>query len=324
MAIKLSFVIPAYNEENYIGKCLDAIIRETAGRKDVEIIVVDNNSSDRTEAVAKERSDVIVIKEMRRGANRTRQTGYEASHGDLVAFIDADTEMPAGWVTKVESDFAKNQKLVCLSGPFIYYDLPRGIRILVKVFYILGYIMYIIGRTLFRTATMVQGGNYTVRRWALDKIGGQDVNIIFYGDDTDLAVRLSRVGIVKFSFKVPIRTSGRRLAKEGAFTMGFRYALNNFWMIFFRRPFTMTAKEVRFGKEGVVYQPERKSRERLIAFVFTAIVLVFFGGLVLIAYLIIKAGFFETISFAQFATGFRQAATNLSSSTQSMLQGVKQ
>jgi glycosyltransferase involved in cell wall biosynthesis len=324
MATKFSFVIPAYNEEHYVGKCLDAIIRETAGRKDVEIIVADNNSTDRTAAVARERRGVTVVTETRRGANRTRQTGYEASHGEFIAFIDADTEMPAGWLSTMEREFAKNPKLVCVSGPFIYYDLPKSIRVLVKIFYILGYIIYLISRALFHRTTIVQGGNYMVRRWAFEKIGGQDVDILFYGDDTDLAIRLSSVGIVKFSFKIPILASGRRLAKEGVFTMGSRYALNNIWMVFFRRPFTMAANAVRFGPEGTIYQPERKNRERLIAVIFTTIVLLFFGSLVFITYLILKAGVFETISFAQFAAGFRQATTNLSSSTQSMLQGLKQ
>jgi cellulose synthase/poly-beta-1,6-N-acetylglucosamine synthase-like glycosyltransferase len=268
MATKFSFVIPAYNEEHYIGICLDSIIRETKGRSDVEIIVADNNSSDKTKAVVAKYPSVTFVREMRRGANRTRQTGYEASHGELIAFIDADTEMPSGWVSKVEKEFAADPNLACVSGPFIYYDLPPYIRALVRIFYYFAYLSYLIGRIFFRTSTTIQGGNYTVRRTAFEKIGGQDVNITFYGDDTDLAIRLSKVGKVKFTFKIPIRTSGRRLAKEGAWMMGFRYALNNFWMLIFRRPWTMTANEVRFDENITVYKPESRGREIFIAMIF--------------------------------------------------------
>ena len=283
MAIKFSFVIPAYNEEHYVGDCIDAILRETKGRSDTEVIVADNNSNDGTDAVVAKYPSVKLVRETRRGANRTRQTGFEASHGEFVAFIDADTKMPPGWLATVEKEFADNPKLVCVSGPFIYYDLPRNIRILVRIFYYLDFLLYLFGRTFLGISTTIQGGNYTVRRSALEKIGGQDVTIAFYGDDTDLALRLSKVGIVKFTFKAPILTSGRRLAQEGAWMMGLRYALNNFWMLIFRRPWTMTSKEVRF-QNGTVYEPERRWREVLIATLFFLFVLLVLGGVVFLIY----------------------------------------
>jgi len=308
MAIKLSFVVPAYNEEHYIGGCVEAILQEIGSRNDCEVVVSDNNSNDRTDAIvsaiAARDPRVILVRETRRGANRTRQTGFETSHGEIVAFIDADTKMPPGWVRRMEAEFSRNPKLVCISGPFVYYDLPKGVRILVRTFFILGYIMYILGRLLFRTTTIVQGGNYAVRRWALDKIGGQDVNIIFYGDDTDLAVRLSRVGTVKFSFKLPILASGRRLAKEGAWTMGVRYAINNFWMVFFRRPYTTVSREIRFSQE-TVYQPDNKTRERVIAVLFTTVVLLIFCAIAFAIYVLAKDGVFSTVSLAQFIAGKR-------------------
>jgi len=286
MAIKFSFVIPAYNEENYIGDCLEAITREAKGRSDVEIIVADNNSNDHTDAIVAKYQQVKLVREAKRGANATRQAGFEASHGDLVAFIDADTKMPPGWLGKVEKEFAKDPNLVCVSGPFIYYDLSRTLRVLVRIFYILGYCMYLIGRTFFHTATMIQGGNYTVRRSAFEKIGGQNVDIKFYGDDTDNAVRLSKVGVVKFTFDIPILTSGRRLAKEGAWTMGWRYAINNFWMLAFRRPWTTVSKEVRFGKEGTVYRPERRWLEVVIATLFFLFVFLVIAAMVVVVYLL--------------------------------------
>src|SRR5258708_27764562 len=106
--MKISFVIPAYNEEGYIQKCLDAIIRETKGRDDMEIIVVDNNSTDRTSEIVSEYPGVRLIHEARRGANRTRETGFQTSRGELVAFVDADTEMPHGWVAQWGKELAGN------------------------------------------------------------------------------------------------------------------------------------------------------------------------------------------------------------------------
>ncbi len=268
--MKVSFVIPAYNEEDYLGRCLDAVFREIGGRTDAEVIVVDNNSTDGTAAVARRYPGVRLIREARRGANAARKRGFEEARGKLIAFPDADTMPPAGWLAGAEAEFAKDPSLVCVSGPFVYYDLPERIRFMARLFYGIGYLFYLIGRTFFRTTTIIQGGNYVVRRDALAAIGGPNADIAFYGDDTDLAIKLSKVGKVKFSFKMKTLSSGRRLAKEGAWMMGLRYALNNFWMTFFRRPWTMSSTEVRFKGGATVYAPDRRGREIAVAALFAA------------------------------------------------------
>jgi glycosyltransferase involved in cell wall biosynthesis len=264
--IKISFIIPAYNEENYIRHCLDAIIHEIGGREGYEIIVVDNNSSDKTcDIVSRDYPNVQLIHESRRGANRAREAGFVASKGDLVAFLDADTEVTPGWIDRAERAFAKDKDLVCLSGPFIYFDLPFSVRMLVKLFYGVSYIVYVVNNFVIRNTSVIQGGTEIVRRDALQKIGGHDVSLTFYGDDADLARRLSKVGKVRFSFDFAIRSSGRRLAKEGTFTMGWRYATNYFWITFFNKPFTMTSTEARFDDTQTTYQPEHRTKEWAIA-----------------------------------------------------------
>src|SRR5689334_1513313 len=75
--MKLSVVIPAYNEEKYIGACLDELIT-TAGSDIYEIIVVDNASTDRTAAVARKYKGVKVVREDRKGLTRARQAGLMA------------------------------------------------------------------------------------------------------------------------------------------------------------------------------------------------------------------------------------------------------
>lgn len=262
----ISFVIPAYNEEGYIRHCLDAIIREINRRKGYEIIVVDNNSNDKTcEIVAKEYPAVTLIHEPRRGANSAREAGFVISKGDLVAFLDADTELLPGWIDRAERAFANDPNLVCLSGPFIYYDLPFVARALVRMFYIGTYLVYLVNNFIFRNTSMIQGGTEIVRRGALAKIGGHDVNLTFYGDDADLARRLRAVGEVRWSFAFAMRSSGRRLAKEGTFTMGWRYALNYFWITFFNKPLTTTSTAVRFTDQKTMYQPENRIKEWILA-----------------------------------------------------------
>ncbi len=214
-----------------------------------------------------------LVHESRRGANSARETGFKASKGDLVAFLDADTEMPHGWIARAEHEFARNRNLVCLSGPFIYYDLPLGIRVLVRLFYAASYVVYVVNSFIIRRTSVIQGGSEIVRRDALEKIGGHNVNLTFYGDDADLARRLSKVGEVKFSFRFPIRSSGRRLAKEGTFTMGFRYALNYFLITLYNTPFTTVSTEVRFEDEKTIYKPDSRMREWALAALVIAVLL---------------------------------------------------
>ena len=74
--MNISFIIPAYNEESYIRQCLDAIIHEIGGRPGYEVIVVDNNSNDRTcDIVTHDYPAVTLIHEPQRGANRAREAG---------------------------------------------------------------------------------------------------------------------------------------------------------------------------------------------------------------------------------------------------------
>jgi GT2 family glycosyltransferase len=97
---------------------------------------------------------------------------------------------------------------------------------------------------------MLQGGNFIVRRDMMEKIGGYDTTIEFYGEDTDIGRRMAKVGRVKFTFKLPMYSSGRRLAKEGVFTMAFRYSLNHVWIIFFKKPYTKEHVDIRAAADA--------------------------------------------------------------------------
>ena len=243
--MKLSFVIPAHNEAAHIGNCLKSILKETQGKSfAVEIIVVNNLSTDKTTDIAVSIPNVRVVDEERKGITYARQAGYLAATGDLIANVDADNILPPGWLEKVFSEFLKNDKLVGLSGPLIYHDLPWFVKVEVKIFYIAGYFIYLLNHFVLKRGGMMQGGNFVVRKLALDKIGGFNTNIVFYGEDTDIARRLQGAGYIKFTFKLPMFSSGRRLAKEGVLTTGLRYAVNYFWVLFFKKPLTKTVRDI--------------------------------------------------------------------------------
>ena len=244
--MKISFVIPAFNEARNIRVCLSSFLRELEGDPfPSEIIVVNNASTDGTGEIAGQFPGVIVVNEPRKGLVMARQAGFLRATGALVANVDADTMLTPGWIQLVRREFAKDPELVCLSGPFIYYDLSLWKRGVARLFYILAFGAYLGTKFILRVGSMAQGGNFVVRRIALEQIGGFDVRIDFFGEDTDIARRLSKVGNVKFTFSLPIYSSGRRLAREGLMRTGFLYILNYLWVSFSGQPRTKTSTDVR-------------------------------------------------------------------------------
>jgi glycosyltransferase involved in cell wall biosynthesis len=249
--MRLSFVVPAYNEEAYLPACLESILAQTGELGDaVEIIVVNNASSDRTLQVAMGFKGVRVVDEPRKGLTFARQAGFAASSGELIANVDSDSRLTEGWVKTVLAEFAAAPKLVALSGPFIYYDMSPNQRVSVRIFYAIAYAVYAVNRYILRAGSMVQGGNFVLRRSALEQIGGFDTSISFYGEDTDIARRMNQVGDVKFTFELKMFSSARRLKKEGTLRIALRYTINYFWTIFGKTPFTKEYTDIRDQAAG--------------------------------------------------------------------------
>jgi glycosyltransferase involved in cell wall biosynthesis len=244
--MKISFIIPAYNEEKVIAKCLQSVQEEIARHQfETEIIVVNNNCTDRTKEIALGFKNVRVVDEINKGLVFARKCGMDNSDGELIANIDADVVVPEGWLKKVMEGFEKDKNVVAMSGPYIYYDLSTFDRAMVRTFYYVGYVMYIFNSKVLRISGMLQGGNFIVRRDAMKKIGGYDTRITFYGEDTDVAKRIFKVGKVIWTFDLPMHTTGRRLKEEGIVTMGLKYAINHIWPIFFSKPFTKEYIDIR-------------------------------------------------------------------------------
>ncbi len=235
----VSIVIPAHNEEACIGDCVRAVLREARlSGYDVEVVVVNNASTDRTAAIAAGFPGVRVVDEPRKGLSMARDRGYRATRGELIVNLDADTHMPSGYLRTVVQSFGRNPRMVCLTGPFLFHDLPALQQIGSMFFYVFQFLPNIVGQRVLRIGAAAQGGNFIVRRTALDKIGGYDTSIEFYGEDTDIAVRLSKVGRVCFRLHLYMPASGRRLRSEGTLRTGYLAVMNVIFVLFYGRPLT--------------------------------------------------------------------------------------
>ncbi len=239
--MKISLVIPAYNEEHYIGECLDSVLKSAQGRF-FEIIVVNNASTDGTRAEALKRPGVRVVDEPKKGLTSARQRGLEEAKGDLIAYIDADTRIPPGWVDKALEIFAEDLAIVCVSGPYKYYDGSRIRNTVIQALW------WCSAPLTFRVVGyMVLGGNFIAKKQAIEKAGGFDTSIDFYGEDTDIARRLHTQGRVVFRMGFFIYASSRRFVSEGMFKLSFVYAVNFLSQVLYGKPVTKKYKDIRLA-----------------------------------------------------------------------------
>ncbi len=236
--ISISLIIPAYNEETYLGACLEAVQKHAHG-KFSEILVIDNNSTDRTAEIAAQFPGVKVISEKRKGLVHARQCGFENAQGSVLAFIDADTRLREGWVEQIEYHFAHDPDLACLSGPYHYYDIPAHHRFVVSFWYWLARPTYLL------LGYMATGGNIALRKSVIEQMNGFDTRIAFYGEDTDIAKRAHKFGRVIFTSQFTMPTSGRRFQKDFFLIIGRVIFINFFSTAAVGKPVSRNYTDVR-------------------------------------------------------------------------------
>lgn len=120
-SLRVSVVIPVYNEAERLSACLEAIAGQTV--TPYEVIVVDNNSTDATAAVAARFGFARLLREPKQGVVHARNRGFDAARGDLIARIDADTLLPPSWIAQVQ-DIFRSPGVSAVSGAPHYYDFP--------------------------------------------------------------------------------------------------------------------------------------------------------------------------------------------------------
>jgi glycosyltransferase involved in cell wall biosynthesis len=234
----ISLIIPAYNEEGYLPACLDAIMQNVAG-KAIEVIVVDNNSTDGTKQVIQRYPGVTYLFEPRKGITRARQRGFLGASGEILAYVDADTHPPHGWIEQIWDQFGTRRNLACLSGPYSFYDLS-GLRNAVSAGW------FVAARPIYAViGHIIVGGNFAIRRDVLEKMGGFDSSIEFYGEDIDIAKRAGKHGKVLFSPRFVMPTSGRRMKGQGFLKTAAIYFINYCSIVLRGRPATKGYTDVR-------------------------------------------------------------------------------
>lgn len=206
--MKISVVIPAYNEERYIGNTLESIKKlELKNDWDLEVLVINGGSTDKTKKVA-ESYGTIVIDESHKGIGFARQEGIKHAKGEVVAFTDADTLVPKDWLTRHVEALSHPGTVFSYGtfrvtdGSFPYYHFINYIQP-----HWLWWLHHIFGKPI------AAGQNLAFWREKALKVGGFDDKILLF-EDVDFAIRMKKVGKVVFIPDLIVISSGRR-SKEG-------------------------------------------------------------------------------------------------------------
>ncbi|HKC54994.1 MAG TPA: glycosyltransferase family A protein [Vicinamibacterales bacterium] len=226
MALKISVIVCAHNEARYLRPCLHSILAQS--RVPDQLLVVNNASTDETALVASQVADVRLVDEPRKGLVVARETGRRHATGDVLIYADADCRAPLTWIERIERRFARDPALVALSGPYRYYDWDWSGRALIRAYdFTLAPATQLLVKHLLRVGTIFYGGNFAVRREALERIGGFDTSIEFHGEDTNLGRRLCAIGKVGLFHDCYLYTSARRYIAMGKREV-FRLYVRNF------------------------------------------------------------------------------------------------
>lgn len=198
----VSIVIPAYNEERHLAACLDAIARQAVAP--LEVVVVDNNSTDRTAAIARRYPFVRLVKEPRQGIVYARNAGFNAARGDIIARIDADIVVPAGWVAHIRHFYARPEHAgQAWTGLGYFYNMrfPRAVTWWYEFF------AFRCNRLLIGHYTL-WGSNMALPRPVWLAVCGEVHNRTDIHEDLDLAMHVHEAGY-GIAYDPSLRTSAR-------------------------------------------------------------------------------------------------------------------
>jgi glycosyltransferase involved in cell wall biosynthesis len=242
--MSLSAIVCAYNEERTLPAALHSLFAQT--RVPDEVIVVNNASTDRTRAVAAGFPGVTVVDEPEKGLVKARARGLAVSSGDILVYIDADCRAPLMLLERMERRFLASPRLAAVTGPYRFYDWDwigvAGARI---YDYTLAPLAQFTAHRVLGIGAVLYGGNFAVRRTALDAIGGFDTSIEFHGEDTNLGRRLSAVGDVDLNGGCYIYTSARRYKALGRSRVFRLYVRNFWWETVHHRPKDLIHEDIR-------------------------------------------------------------------------------
>jgi len=226
--IEISVVVPFFNAEDTILYCLDGIKNQKL--KPLEVILVDNNSSDNSANMVKQFiaqngiENIHYFFEKKQGPSYARNCGVNHANGDIIAFTDSDCIPDPNWLNGILTAFTDPQ-IGAVAGRIVGY---QGESLLDK-FHAMFTLKGLDKNQTFSDFTLVKGGfptaNLAVRKDVFNHIGGFDGFMKTYGEDYDLCARIYHAGFrIQYTFDAVVYHKHRSTLK-GTWIQSFGFGI---------------------------------------------------------------------------------------------------
>jgi glycosyltransferase involved in cell wall biosynthesis len=189
-----SIIIPARNEEKYINNCLASLFSQSFNKKDYEVIVVDNNSTDRTAEIVTN-YPAVYTKEESIGCIYALIKGVKLAKGAILVIGDSDCIYPPKWLQNIYSTFTSYPEIVAVGGRVQFYDGDILLDLLTRLY--------------LKFSRNIRGFDFALKKDFLQKIGGLNPEINF-GWDTALFNKIKKKGSYKIDNSNIMYASSRR------------------------------------------------------------------------------------------------------------------
>lgn len=193
--LRASIVIVGYNGERFLGNCLDSLGKAGVPPAEYELLVIDNNSDDRTASIAEGyRGQFPHLRVVR----NDRNLGFPAAVNQAATFakspilvlLNQDTVVEPGWLSELLPPFEVDSKIAAVGSRVVNGSGPGLYAAALEVLY--GGICVV--HEGDRRTDAVSGCAMAVRLDAFRRVGGFDASLFMYGEDLDLGHRLRRAG----------------------------------------------------------------------------------------------------------------------------------
>lgn len=202
----ISVVVPSYNEEGRIGRCLASLQDQDLDRGEYEVIVVDGDSADRTREIAAEYADSVFVQSSPK-VGGARNDGVLAARSPLIATTDADCVIPRDWVRRARDALSREGVVLAYGTVYPVEDTVKNraslglANIASAIGYRTGRLFYTLGcNTAFQKEAFVRAGMYRT---------------VDAGDDLEIARRMAREGKILRDPKLRVGFSMRRYEQFG-------------------------------------------------------------------------------------------------------------
>lgn len=221
----ISVVIPAYNEEKYIRDSLESLKKQTF--TNFEIIVTNNNSSDKTAEIARKFGAEVVL-EKEQGYVFALNTGLKSARGEIIAVTDADTIVPSHWLASITRAF-EDPQVAAVTGPLKHKTKSVVIDEVAFFLYCLFLrINFLVGKP------HMSGPSMAIRKSVFEKIGGLNIKYQISAD-VELGLQARKYGKVLLIQDLTVLASPRRW-KNGIINEFLRYTQAYFAAVWFGIP----------------------------------------------------------------------------------------